>query len=357
MLRRIGIADVDRLGDVVHQHQSRRRQCLAGDCRTRQHRQLGVDLDGHCVEQLCAVGNQQHLRIGAVFGLRQQVGGNEGRVGTGIGDDQHLGRTGRHVDGDAARPLRSVALGLIDPGIAGAEQLVAARHRGRAQRHRGDGLRAAQLEDAQVRHLLRCDQDRRIGAAILARRRAQHDLRAARQARRNGQHQRGGGQRRAAGRHVQADALDRPLHALAQQAGRGFNLIGTGDAGAVEGLDPQRRFGNRRLHVGRHLLPCGSELVGTDLEHGQFHAIELRGAITQGRITARCHRIEDSLHTRAQLLRDRLHRAPQQHTALGVVQRIPVDPLHASILSTGSTIRPRAPARFRSSSRCQVICP
>lgn len=51
-----------------------------------------------------------------MLGLTKQVGGNIGRVGGVIGNDQHLGRTGDHVDIDRAeRQL----LGCRNKGVAG----------------------------------------------------------------------------------------------------------------------------------------------------------------------------------------------------------------------------------------------
>src|SRR3546814_4707471 len=44
----------------------------------------------------------------------------------------------------------------------------------------------------------------------------------------------------------------------------------------------------------------------------------------------------------------------QHFAATRRIEPAPVDDLHASIRSTGSTSTPRAPARFMSSSRCQV---
>jgi len=70
------------------------------------------------------------------------------------------------------------------------------------------------------------------------------------------------------------------------------------------------------------------------------------------------HFLDPTAHARGQRAR-----GPGQQLRLGVgIQGVPVEApheirAHASILSTGSTIRPRAPARLSSSSRCQVTTP
>ncbi len=60
--------------------------------------------------------------------LRQQVGGDERRVRTAIGDDQHFRGPGRHVDRGTPVEHRDLALGLGDESVARAEELVALRN-------------------------------------------------------------------------------------------------------------------------------------------------------------------------------------------------------------------------------------
>ena len=75
-----------------------------------------------------------------MLGLTKQVGGNIGRVGGVIGNDQHLGRTGDHVDIDRAeRQL----LGCRNKGVARADDLVHLRDKACAVGQRGNRLRAA----------------------------------------------------------------------------------------------------------------------------------------------------------------------------------------------------------------------
>ena len=333
------------------------RQRLARDLGARQRRDLAFDLDRHRIEQGRIVAEQDHLRIRPVLGLRQQVGGHEHRVGAGVGDDQHFRRPRRHVDRRPVRALGCLPLGLVDPGIAGAEQLLATRHAGRAQAHRGDRLRPAELEDARVRRVGRGDQHRGIGAAVAARRRAQHDLAAAGELRRDRQHQRSRRQGRAAGRHVQPDRADRPQHALAAHARRGVQRVGPRHAGAVEGVDARGRLVDRRTQRLSYRRQGGGAFGGIDLERLQAHAVVMLGEHAQRDIAARGHVGHDLFHPCLDPRRQRPRRPRQQLRAGRVVHRGPFDALHASILSTGSTISPRAPARLSSSSRCQVTTP
>lgn len=71
MFRRIAITDRKRLIQRLHLDQPRLRQRLARNVGTRQLRQLNFQLRSHRTDQRVAVGEQQHLRIGPVFGLRQ----------------------------------------------------------------------------------------------------------------------------------------------------------------------------------------------------------------------------------------------------------------------------------------------
>ena len=74
-------------------------------------------LDG--VGERRIVGDQDRLRGGVVLGLRQQVGGDPFGIGVSVGDDQHLGRAGDHVDADAAE---HEALGRRHIGVARARR-------------------------------------------------------------------------------------------------------------------------------------------------------------------------------------------------------------------------------------------
>jgi hypothetical protein len=122
-----------------------------------------------------------------MFGLRQQIGSSQARVGCLVGDHHRLGRAWQRLDADYAvdRALRQ-----YDIQVAGAGDLIDLRHSLGAIGHRGDRLRATDSE-----HAIHAGQVRRrqhnLGhlAGIALRGRADHDLLDASDARRDRRHQ------------------------------------------------------------------------------------------------------------------------------------------------------------------------
>ena len=76
--------------------------------------------------------------------LGQQVGRDPVGIGILVGDDQHLGRPGDHVDADLTE---DPALGRGHVSVARPDDLGDGRDRRRAVGERGDGLRPADPED------------------------------------------------------------------------------------------------------------------------------------------------------------------------------------------------------------------
>ena len=105
---------------------------------------LTVDFGGHGAGEGFVVGDENALGRFVVLGLREQVGGDPGRVVRLVGDDQNLGRACDRVDADLAEDL---ALGGGDIGVAGADDLVDGGDRLRAVSERRDRLRAADAVD------------------------------------------------------------------------------------------------------------------------------------------------------------------------------------------------------------------
>ena len=79
-----------------------------------------VDLGLDRIGERRLVGDEDRLRRAIVLGLRQQVGGDPGGIAAAVGEDQHFGRAGDHVDADCAE---DAPLGRRDIGIAGADDL------------------------------------------------------------------------------------------------------------------------------------------------------------------------------------------------------------------------------------------
>ena len=83
-------------------------------------------------------------RVLVVFRLGDQVGRDPRRAGRSVGDDEHLGRPGDHVDPHLPHDL---PLRLGDPPAPRSDDLVHPRHGRRAERERGHRLRPADPED------------------------------------------------------------------------------------------------------------------------------------------------------------------------------------------------------------------
>ncbi len=151
--------------------------------------------------QMRAIGReQQRLRVLVVLGLREKVHREPFRRGAAIGDDENLRWAGNHVDADAAKHL---ALRFGDIGISRADDLVDAGNRTRAIRERRHCLRAANADDAIDAR------ERRGGEHQRIRIRTHHDdLAHAGHLGGHSVHEDGGGIRRLAARHVDADTVE-----------------------------------------------------------------------------------------------------------------------------------------------------
>ena len=130
----------------------------------------------------------------------------------------------------------------------------------------------------------------------------------------------------------------------------------------MEGIDARCGFIDGRTQFRTDRIERGATFRLVHFERIQAHAVVVFGQHAQGDIATRGdighHLLDPSAHPGGQ----RAGRAGQQLRLRGLIQCIPVDMRHqrrrhASILSTGSTISPRAPARFNSSSRCQLTTP
>ena len=110
-----------------------------------------ADARVHAPRQHRGIRQQDRLRERIVLRLREQVRGHEVGIGRFIGDHADFGRPGRQIDCRAVGIGRDQLLGGGHPAIAGAKDLGDFRDRLRAVGHRGDRLRAADLEHASRR--------------------------------------------------------------------------------------------------------------------------------------------------------------------------------------------------------------
>ena len=146
-----------------------------------------------------------------MLGLTEQVGGNVGRVGGVIGNDQHLGRARDHVNID--RTERQL-FGCCNKGVARADDLVHLRDKARAVGQRGNRLRAADGNNGIYTGDLR--RRKHFVGHILGRRRDHNQLTDTGNLGRNGVHQHARRIRCRAARHIDADTR-KPAHGLTER--------------------------------------------------------------------------------------------------------------------------------------------
>ena len=237
-------------------------------------------------------------------------------------------------------------LASVTKALPGPNSLSQARHRCGAVSHRRDRLRAAELEHAVDAAQACRDEHRRIGAAVRARRRAQHDL---------ARNRRAWPERRASARSTAA-ARDpagtyRPTRRIGRtmrsqrHARRGFDGVGRRHAGAVERFDARGGIDHRLAQIGGYGALGGREFVCADGEGFQLAARRSARELAQGRVAALIAPVAGSPRPRRVRSRRRLARVAASMRRARVPSSSALQsmrqPLHASILSTGSTISPR----------------
>ena len=230
---------------------------------------------------------------GAVFRLREKVGGDVGRLRRIIGEHEHLAWSRQQVDRDIPE---EEALGRDDVGIARTEDFLHRLDHHGAERHGGDGLGTAHPIDLGGAGLFYGEEKRGVDAAVLAAGSADDDLGTTRDFGQRDGHQRRRDERRGAAGDVDADALKRieflpDRRAVAVRGGPCF-----AEALAGEDGDVLRRFGHRcpqgfvglegggEQFGGRHGKPGGV---------GQLGSIELGGELKQRSVSAFLHGMDN----------------------------------------------------------------
>ncbi len=227
-----------------------------------------------------------------VLGLGHQVGGDPVGPCAGVGQDEHLGGTGDHVDAHVAHHL---PLGFGHPAVARPDDLVHSWNGGGPERERADRLGPADLEDAGDPGE-RAGRENRVGHAVGGNHRDDfpdpghdgrhrvHDDRA-----RIG---------RLPPRHVEAHAVDR-RHPHTQQG-----AVRLGDAESVVSLvfvvGPNPIHGMGEGLADRAGCPVEPALPGVGLElpvlWREVDTVELPGILPDGFITPPPDGLEDSRH-------------------------------------------------------------
>ena len=128
--------------------------------------QLALHGFGDAAAHVCVRGQEDHLRVRAVLGLREQVGGDKIRRCAAVGDNQYFGRSGGHIDCRAVKTLADLTFGFGHIRIARPEDFIDLRNRFGAQRQRGNSLSAAH-----IKHLIYTTQLRGVENFIGNRRR------------------------------------------------------------------------------------------------------------------------------------------------------------------------------------------
>ena len=287
-----------------------------------------------------SIGDQADDAVRPVLGLREEVGRDPVRVGSGVGEDEDFARPGQQVDAHLAEHL---ALGFDHVGVPRAENFGRRRDGRRAEGERRDRLRAAGLVHlGRPRELERAEQGGG-DAARRIRRRGDDDLGHARRRRQRTRHDRRGNQRRGAARHVDAHPGEggkafAHLHALPVVHGPVVPQAFQGEGAHVlvrlgqRPLDARLRRAGRRGELRRGnaqsarrqaraaetlgqcedgLVAAGAHL-GNDVRHGLLDLGGGRGAAVQG---------GELFGEIGVLVAKGPHRRPNWHRAPGEVQR------------------------------------
>ena len=288
----IQVGYLDHLGRALHDDDAAFGQCAGGDFGASQLAELPFYLTFDGGSQRSGGGYQQGLAVGTVFGLREQVGGDERCAGRVVGQHHHLRGAGGHVDGHGAQTEELFGGG--DVTVAGAENLVDARNFGGAEGHGGHGLCAADFVDAGDAAELCGPEDFGGDATVALRRCAENHLLAAGDTGRYGQHQHGGEERSAAAGDVEPYAVDRHAALLAGNAGHGFDADRFHLLGGVERGDVLLCLSDGGFQwFGEPGVGCGDLGFG-DGQLVESHAVDLLGQLAQGPVAVGAHAIDDS---------------------------------------------------------------
>ncbi len=158
-----------------------------------------------CLGQRLRGGNQ-HRQSPVMLILRFEIFDDIIRVRVVVRNHGDLGRSGGHVN---VHETIDLPLRLRHVGVARPDDLVHLRDRLRAERHRADRLRAANLVDGRHLQQVRHHEDMRVHRPVLFRRRHEDDLLDAGDLGRHHCHVDGGDQGSRAGRDVNTDPLQR----------------------------------------------------------------------------------------------------------------------------------------------------
>ena len=309
MLRRIAVGNLHHLVIVVNHDGFAVLESLGCYVLSGQQSQLTLHFSLHLLSRFDALANEQHLAVRAMFRLTEQVGSNESRIGCLVCQDLYFTGTGRHVDGNVVQTY--LLLGTHHELVARTKYLIDLGNALRAVGHSTYGLYTADFVDTAHSGYACCDQNGRIDAAVLGRRRTEHDVLATRYLSRRGKHQNRTEQGCCAARDIEADALygNRLLPA--------FHALGHLDVFSLEALGSMEAFyvamsqtdGVLEFLADRSL--CCKHLSLRDSQFIELHLVEAFLILTDRSITALPYILQDSGNRGIQL-RSIPHRPLQQ---------------------------------------------
>ena len=283
-----------------------------------------------------------------MLGLTQQVGSHKYGIGRPVGQDFHLRRSGRHVDGHITQTDQ--LLGRRDILIAGTKNLI----------HLGDALRtvghccyclyATGLEHLPHTRYTGGEQNGRMYLSVTPRRGTQHNLPTPSYAGRHCKHQYRGKQGGRSSRDVQSHFLDGYRLLPADNPRTGFYLLAFKTLRSVEGSNIVSSQPDGSLQLFAHPLFGFLELLRRYRQGRQFHLVKLAFIFAYSLIALRLYATDDALHHAKQTFR--IHdRALQQLLPLRLFRII--NQYHNRLLlfqiiifSMGNTRMPSAPNCF-----------
>ena len=229
----------------------------------------------------------------AMFGLTEQVGGNEGGIGSFVGNHQNLGGAGDHIDGNFAveQPLCGG-----DVGVAGADDLLHLADAFRAAGERGDTVDAAEAVDFGHAGKFHRVENCRMHRPVPPGRSDGNDLLHPRGGGDSGGVDHRGNQGRGAARNVDADPVERFKFLPERDAGADLRLPVARHGPFREGAHLRERRADRPTlcRSERLLRLLDLRLVDPEAVRRQGDVVELLGKTDQRGVSVRPDLIDDS---------------------------------------------------------------
>ena len=210
-------------------------QSLGSNLLAGQQFQLTVRLCQYIENHLFRGRDEEHLRVDAVFGLRQQIGCNKLDIGFLICYHADLRRSCRHVDGYVVQT--HLLFGCHHILVARTENLVNLRYAFCTVSHCSDSLNATSLEYLADTGYPSSYQNRRIHLSLTIGRRTEHNLRTTGNLCWGGEHQHRGEEGSCSARDIETYLLDGDTLLPTDHAGLCLHLLCPELLSFMEGVD------------------------------------------------------------------------------------------------------------------------